>query len=69
MCQGPAPKNAEAAGSEATPKLASCHLCICMHFTSRQEATESMKYIGHFLFGFSFLWCCVFVLAEQMLYH
>lgn len=69
MCQGPAPKNAQVAGSEATPQLASCHLLICMHFTCRQEAAQSMKYIGYFLFGFSFLWCCVFVLAEQMLDH
>lgn len=50
MCPGPATKKAQAAGPEATPQLASCHLLICMHFMYHKEATESMKYISYLLF-------------------
>lgn len=73
MCHGSATKNTQAAGSEATPQLASCHLLILYTFhvsPGGHREYEARRLIFFFFlvlfFVFVVLWVCAF---GQMLYH
>lgn len=68
MCHGSATKNTQAAGSEATPQLASCHLLILYTFhvsPGGHREYEARRLIFFFWYCFSFLWCCGFVLLDK----
>lgn len=59
MCQGPATKNTQAAGSEATPQLAACRLLILYTFHVSLGGHREYEVYRLFFFGIVFHFCGV----------
>jgi hypothetical protein len=59
MCHGSATKNTQAAGSEATPQLASCHLLILytFHVSPGGHREYEARRLIFFFFGIVFRFC------------